>query len=111
MRNTRHPSLVTRHSSPVMAHFILIGGGCYGSHHLHQLEKGRTKGYIPAEARLTVVDRNPACQVVRELAERPNSHVTVVQSDWLAYYRAALDTLPAEDELVPAPIAPHLAAE
>src|SRR5215216_6199267 len=91
--------------------FIVIGGGCYGSHHLKQLEKGRTKGRIDPDAGIVVVDRNPACQVVRELAAQPNPRVTVVQSDWLAYYCAALDTLPATDELVPAPIAPHLAAE
>src|SRR5690349_11569735 len=91
--------------------FIVIGGGCYGSHHLKQLEKGRTKGRIGAADRIVVVDRNPACQVLREQAEQPNPHVTVVQSDWLAYYQAHLDTLPADAEIVPAPIAPHLAAE
>jgi hypothetical protein len=91
--------------------FIVIGGGCYGSHHLKQLEKGRAKGRIGADDRIIVVDRNPACRVVRELAAQPNPRVTVVQSDWLAYYCAHLDTLAAEDELVPAPIAPHLAAE
>lgn len=91
--------------------FIVIGGGCYGSHHLRQLEKGRAKGRIGADDRVIVVDRNPACQVVRELAEQPNDRVTVVRSDWLAYYRDHLDTLPATDEVVPAPIAPHLAAE
>ena len=61
--------------------FIVIGGGCYGSHHLKQLEKGRAKGRIGVDDRIVVVDRNPQCQVVRELAEQPNSRVTVVQSD------------------------------
>jgi hypothetical protein len=101
-RNKKNPMPIT---------FIVIGGGCYGSHHLKQLESGRAKGYIEAEARIVVVDRNPTCQVVREQAARPNPFVTVVQSDWLAYYQAHIDTLPADAEIVPAPIAPHLAAE
>src|SRR5690242_14576145 len=94
-----------------MTTFIVIGGGCYGSHHLRQLEKGRAKGRIGADDRIVVVDRNPACLVVRELAAQPNPWVTVVQRDWLAYYREQMDTLPADAEIVPAPIAPHLAAE
>jgi hypothetical protein len=91
--------------------YIVVGGGCYGSHHIQQLEKGRAKGRIAADSRIIVVDRNPQCQVIREQAAQPNPAVTVVQSDWLAYYCAQLDTLDAEDEIVPAPIAPHLAAE
>ena len=91
--------------------YILIGGGCFGSHHLRQLEKGRAKGRIGPDDRIVVVDRNPACRVIRELAEAPNPHVRVLRSDWLTYYCAAIDGLPAEDEIVPAPFAPHLAAE
>ena len=91
--------------------FIVIGGGCYGSHHLARLERGRARGAIAADARVLIVDRNPACQVRRELAERPNSRVEIVQSDWLAFLQAELDRRPATDEVVPAPIAPHLAAE
>jgi hypothetical protein len=93
------------------ATFIVIGGGCYGSHHLARLERGRARGAIPADARVLIVDRNPACQVRRDLAERPNPLVEIVQSDWLAFLQAELDRRPATDEVVPAPIAPHLAAE
>jgi len=91
--------------------FIVIGGGCYGSHHLARLERGRARGAIAADARVLIVDRNPACQVRRELAERPNPRVEIVQSDWLAFLQAELDRRPETDEVVPAPIAPHLAAE
>ena len=91
--------------------FIVIGGGCYGSHHLARLERGRARGAIAADARVLIVDRNPACQVRRELAERPNPRVEIVQSDWLAFLQAELDHRPETDEVVPAPIAPHLAAE
>ncbi|HMA34393.1 MAG TPA: hypothetical protein VKY74_07900 [Chloroflexia bacterium] len=91
--------------------FIVIGGGCYGSHHLARLEKGRSKGAIGADDQILVVDRNPACQVRRELAAAPNPRVELVQADWLAFLQAELDRRPATDEIVPAPIAPHLAAE
>lgn len=91
--------------------FIVIGGGCYGSHHLRRLEKGRARGAIAADARILVVDRNPNCQVLRELAAQPNPLVDVVRSDWLAFMKAEFDGRPATDEVVPAPIAPHLAAE
>ena len=91
--------------------FIVIGGGCYGSHHLKRLERGRSKGTIGPDDRILVVDRNPACQVRRELAEAPNPRVEIVQADWLAFMQAEFDRRPATDEVVPAPIAPHLAAE
>src|SRR5690242_21315554 len=91
--------------------YIVIGGGCYGSHHIRRLEKGRARGAIGADDAILVVDRNPHCQVRRELAEAPNPRVRIVQSDWLAFMQAEFDRLPATDEVVPAPIAPHLAAE
>lgn len=91
--------------------FLVIGGGCYGSHHLARLEKGRARGRIGPEDRVQVVDRNPHCQVRRELAVQANPRVTIVQADWLAFLQTELDRRPASDEIVPAPIAPHLAAE
>ena len=91
--------------------FIVIGGGCYGSHHLKRLEKGRARGAIGPDDRILVVDRNPDCQVLGELAAQPNPLVDVVRSDWLEFMKAEFDHRPATDEVVPAPIAPHLAAE
>jgi len=91
--------------------FIVIGGGCYGSHHLKRLEKGRARGAIGADDRILVVDRNPNCQVLGELAAQPNPLVEVVRADWLEFMKAEFDGRPATDEVVPAPIAPHLAAE
>jgi hypothetical protein len=91
--------------------YIVIGGGCYGSHHIKRLEKGRSRGAIGADDTILVVDRNPACQVRREQDAAPNPRVRIVQSDWLAFMQAEFDRLPDTDEVVPAPIAPHLAAE
>ena len=38
--------------------FIVIGGGCFGGHHVRHIEKGRSRGRISPEARIVVVDRN-----------------------------------------------------
>ena len=85
------------------ATFIVIGGGCYGSHHLARLETRPGRGAIAADARVVIVDRNPACQVRRELAERPNPLVEIVQSDWLAFLQAELDRRPATEKWCPRP--------
>jgi hypothetical protein len=91
--------------------FIVFGGGCFGTHHVRHIEKGRTRGRIAADARIIVVDRNehPPALDVQEVSENP--HVTFVKSDWLEYMEASWDALPREVEAVPAPIAPHLAFE
>src|SRR5947209_3734944 len=91
--------------------FIVIGGGCFGSHHVRHIEKGRSRGRISPEARIIVVDRNvrPPARDVPGVGDNPM--VTFAQSDWLAYMQAHWETLPAGTEVVPAPVAPHLAFE
>src|SRR5207253_10117519 len=91
--------------------FIVIGGGCFGTHHVRHIEKGRTRGRISAEARIVVVDRNerPAARDVPGVGDNP--FVTFVRSDWLEYMKANWDVLPPDTEVVPAPVAPHLAFE
>lgn len=91
--------------------FIVIGGGCFGSHHVRHIEKGRKRGRISPQARIIMVDRNarPAAFDVPEVGENP--HLTFVQSDWLEYMKANWDALPADAQVVPAPVAPHLAFE
>ena len=91
--------------------FIVVGGGCFGSHHIRHIEKGRTRGRISPEARIIVVDRNARPPVLEtpEIAENPR--ITFVQSDWLDYMKANWDLLPADAEVIPAPVAPHLAFE
>jgi hypothetical protein len=91
--------------------FIVFGGGCFGTHHVRHIEKGRKRGRISPEARIIVVDRNerPPALDLPEVGENP--FVTYVQSDWLDYMKANWDVLPPDAEAVPAPIAPHLAFE
>ncbi|MEO8288610.1 MAG: hypothetical protein ABI670_19495 [Chloroflexota bacterium] len=91
--------------------FIVFGGGCFGTHHVRSIEKGRQRGRISPEARIVVLDRNthPPALDLPEVAD--NRHLSFVQSDWLEYMKANWDRLPAGTQVVPAPIAPHLAFE
>ena len=45
---------------------VIVGGGCYGTFYAGQLERARARGRA-AYRRLLIVDRDPACQVAREL--------------------------------------------
>lgn len=91
--------------------FIVFGGGCFGTHHVRHIEKGRNRGRISPDARVIMVDRNarPPALDLPEVGD--NSHLTFRQSDWLDYMKANWDALPAWAEAVPAPVAPHLAFE
>src|SRR5437764_6994086 len=91
--------------------FIVIGGGCFGSHHVRHIEKGRSRGRISPQARIVVVDRNerPPARDVSGVGDNPL--VTFVRSDWLEYMKANWEALPPGAEVVPAPVAPHLAFE
>jgi hypothetical protein len=91
--------------------FIVFGGGCFGSHHVRHIEKGRKRGRISPDARIVMVDRNarPPALDVPEVGDNP--YLTHVQSDWLDYMKANWDALPPGTEVVPAPVAPHLAFE
>src|SRR3954466_2694598 len=91
--------------------FIVFGGGYFRSHHVRHIEKGRSRGRISAEARVVVVDRNERPPAREEPGVGDNPRVSFVQSDWLEYMKANWDVLPPDAEVVPAPVAPHLAFE
>lgn len=88
---------------------IVIGGGCYGSYYVRQLERACTAGAVSWE-RLVVVDLDPRCQVA---AARP-AGVDLVCSPWADYLarflgEAANDPGRASnDAIVPSPLMPHL---
>jgi hypothetical protein len=86
---------------------VIIGGGCYGCYHARQLLKAQRRGRVAAD-RLLVVDRNPACRALAELADEPL--VRVVRSDWRVFLGDYLAgrTEESADRIVPAPFAPHL---
>jgi hypothetical protein len=90
---------------------IIIGGGCYGTFYTGQMEAARARGKA-SYRRLLVVDRNPECQVRRELA--PDAGRELVVSDWgdfLDRYLGGVergDPPAAESVIVPSPLMPHL---
>jgi hypothetical protein len=87
---------------------VVVGGGCYGSYHTRQLLKAVRAGRLPGQ-RLLVVDRSAGCAAAREFAGAPE--VSVVAADWLAFLRewlARTGGAGPEDQLIPAPLAPHL---
>ncbi len=90
-------------------HYIVIGGGCYGLAHTNALLRGRRKGYVDFDT-ISIVDRHASsCRVLRELGNEPA--LRFVEADWFEYMKNALDGMSDEAEIVPAPLAPHLAFE
>jgi hypothetical protein len=100
---------------------IIIGGGCYGTFYVKQLERAAEQGRV-SYRRLLVVDRNAACQTARELPPRPEREIVV--REWGAFlddYLATASTAsggafsppagpPARSpaHIVPTPLMPHL---
>jgi hypothetical protein len=91
--------------------FIVIGGGCFGTHHAKHIEKGIARGRISPQSRIIVVDRNerPPARDVEGVGD--NARISFVHSDWLEYMKASWDMLPGDAQVVPAPVAPQLAFE
>ena len=101
---------------PLTVHeFVIVGGGCYGTFYARQLERARARGVMHFE-RVLVVDRDPACQVTRELPPNPGRELVV--QDWDAFFDVYLNasrTAPQPRSpaappsyIVPSPLMPHL---
>jgi hypothetical protein len=86
---------------------IIIGGGCYGTFYTGQLEAARQKGKADYH-RLLVVDRNPQCQLNRELA--PSADRELVVAEWGEFLDRYLDRPDpvSGSVIVPSPLMPHL---
>jgi hypothetical protein len=84
---------------------VVVGGGCYGSYYVRQLQRARSAGAIGYE-RILVVDRDPACAVASAGTE-------CVIAEWSDFFREYLAGLPANtrDAIVPSPLMPHLLYE
>lgn len=95
----------------VFGHVVIIGGGCYGSWYAQQLDRAWARGAVRVD-RVTVVDRDPACQLVRERHRYGELPLTVVVDSWDAYLDRWLSAATAEsaarDAIVPSPLMPHL---
>lgn len=91
---------------------VIIGGGCYGTFYTGQMEKARDRGKV-SYRQLLIVDRDPACQMARELGETHDRRL--VRSDWsdfLDEYLRPTAPLPlGPSQIVPSPLMPHLMYE
>ncbi|MEO8199608.1 MAG: hypothetical protein ABI679_03710 [Gemmatimonadota bacterium] len=93
---------------------IVIGGGCYGTFYTGQLETARARSKVRYR-RIMVVDRDPHCQVTRDLP--PDTSREVVVAEWgeflNRYLGDAADRQSAgpDDVIVPSPLMPHLMYE
>ncbi|HEX5005018.1 MAG TPA: hypothetical protein VFV65_06865 [Gemmatimonadales bacterium] len=65
-----------------------MGGGCYGTFYARQLERARARGALQY-ARVLVVDRDPACQLTRDLPPSPERELVV--QDWDEFFDGYLD--------------------
>src|SRR5688500_11685181 len=92
---------------------VIVGGGCYGTFYAGQLARARARGRV-AYRQLLVVDRDPDCQITRNLNADPNRKL--VTREWGVFfdeYLAGIST-PAgspPDAIVPSPLMPHLMYE
>jgi len=91
---------------------VIIGGGCYGTFYAGQLERARARGAATYQ-RLLVVDRDPRCQVTRDLGPDPARELIV--AEWGEFFDRFLGETRhgagAADAIVPSPLMPHLMYE
>ncbi|HQR17578.1 MAG TPA: hypothetical protein PK948_04385 [Gemmatimonadales bacterium] len=96
--------------APILAdEIVIVGGGCYGTFYARQLERARARGALTVR-RVLVVDRDPACQLTRDLP--PAFDRELVVQDWDGFFDAYLASppprVPAHSYIVPTPLMPHL---
>jgi hypothetical protein len=88
---------------------VIIGGGCYGTFYAGQLEKARDRGKVTYQ-QLLVVDRDPACQMMRKMGKADDRQLVVREWDLFLdeYLRPAAPPPPGPSQIVPSPLMPHL---
>lgn len=96
----------------ILGDVAIMGGGCYGSFYLGQLERAREMGAVDYR-RLLVVDHDPASQAA-QLPAHPQREMVVERWDdfldrWLI--ADARDRDDRSDTIVPTPLMPHLLAD
>ena len=93
---------------------VIVGGGCYGSFYAGQLARAQARGRV-SYRQLLVVDRDPNCQLTRELYKDPRRQLIVREwGDFFNDYLAGTsvpDLGSPADAIVPSPLMPHLMYE
>jgi hypothetical protein len=98
---------------------VVVGGGCYGTYYVRQLNRANRGGAI-AWDRVLVVDRDPECMLATsgslEVASVSSTPV-LVKSEWgsffddyLSHWEESAESRPT-DAIVPSPLMPHLLYE
>ena len=111
-----------RHERQDYGTIVVVGGGCYGSYYVRQLQRAARAGAVTARA-LVVVDHDANCAVAASLASSETSSepelipVRVDVAEWRAFFTEYLDRASVapeqheHDAIVPSPLMPHLMAE
>ncbi|MBA3890034.1 MAG: hypothetical protein H0X64_05840, partial [Gemmatimonadaceae bacterium] len=92
---------------------IIVGGGCYGSYYLRQLERA-SAAHALAIDRLLIVDRDPGCQVAQRGRDAALLLPEIITAEWTAFFAEYLGHAAdspgagARDAIVPSPLMPHL---
>lgn len=83
---------------------IVVGGGCYGSYYVTQLERARKANAIQYN-RVVVVDRDPSCKV-----STMDADVDLQIAEWTGFFARYLaeSSATSADAIVPSPLMPHL---
>lgn len=83
---------------------VVVGGGCYGSYYVRQLQRAQQANSLTID-RILVVDRDTSCSVAREFPG-----VSVAARDWTTFFDEYLGSSPPDtrDAIVPSPLMPHL---
>lgn len=97
---------------------VVVGGGCYGSYYVRQLQRAVRAGALGVDE-ILVVDRDADCALAGDSgrpAEPWTAPVRFVVQDWRAFFDAYLDRAAAlgsgaNDAIVPSPLMPHLMGE
>src|SRR5690606_7422668 len=115
---------------------LVVGGGCYGSYYVRQLQRAAEAGVVHWR-RLLVIDRDAECRVAAEgiatlapwraqdalpdadtpLADDASPAPTLVVREWGSFFAEYLgaksdaSASAAEDAIVPSPLMPHLMAQ
>lgn len=110
---------------------IVVGGGCYGSYYVRQLQRAAAAGAV-SWRRLLVIDRDPDCRVAQECEAAPRTETpaadastqredapapTLIAREWGSFFAAYLSAkaeaglASADDAIVPSPLMPHLMAQ
>ncbi len=93
---------------------VIVGGGCYGSYYVRQLQRAAGAGAL-RWTRLVAVDRDASCRLTRqpELLEGAGGSpgVEVAVGEWRDYFAQTIATCADDDAIVPSPLMPHLMVE